>query len=366
MTLIHGGNVYECASAAGCSPEDILDFSASINPLGPPPGLGELLARTFDRLQHYPDIRNRGLIDALCAFHSLPADCIAAGNGSTELIYWLPRALGVTSALAVMPTFSEYGKAFEIQGVDVQKLVCGPENGFQPRIGELERAVAKSSPEAVLLTNPGSPGGSLLSGEVREWVIDAARGGRFVIIDEVFVDFCEEASLKKRLEQSPNLVIIRSLTKFYGLPGLRIGYLLAGAEIASKVRHFIPPWSVNTLAQAAGAFCLHQEDYERKTLELIDTERRKMVEELSAITGLRVFPGHANFLLIGLDRRLPPAETLRRDLFDSERVLIRTCGFFEGLDDWYFRVAVRLPEQNRKLAGGIRSWVGGYSSLLSP
>ncbi len=365
MTLIHGGNVYECASEAGCSPEDILDYSASINPLGPPPGLRELLALTFDRLQHYPDIRSRGLIDALCAFHSLPTDCIAAGNGSTELIYWLPRALGIGSALAVMPTFSEYGKAFEIQGVDVKKLVCGPENGFQPRVEDLARAVAENSPQAILLTHPGSPGGALLSGEVCDWAIHTARGGRFVILDEVFIDFCEEASFKNRLEQSPNLVIIRSLTKFYGLPGLRIGYLLAGADIASRVRHFVPPWSVNTLAQAAGEYCLRQEDYGRKTLELIDAERRKMAEELSAMPGLRVFAGCANFLLVGLDRRLPPAPALRRALFDSRRILIRTCGSFEGLDDWYFRVAVRLPEQNRKLTDGIRDWTGGYSPLLS-
>src|SRR5512138_1642408 len=108
MTLVHGGNVYECASRAGCSPDDILDFSASINPLGPPPGLLEHLAGYFHRLQHYPDIHNRLLIDSLSRFHGISPERMAAGNGSTELIYWLPKALGAERVLAVLPTFGEY------------------------------------------------------------------------------------------------------------------------------------------------------------------------------------------------------------------------------------------------------------------
>ncbi|MFZ2444946.1 MAG: threonine-phosphate decarboxylase [Syntrophobacteraceae bacterium] len=366
MTLVHGGNVYELASRTGCSPDDILDFSASINPLGPPPGLHDLLARYFYRLQHYPDINNRLLIDSLARLHEISPECIAVGNGSTELIYWLPRALGISVALAVMPTFGEYGKAFELQGVAVHKVVCSADNGFQPRVEQLEEAVAKYSPEAVLLTHPGSPGGALLTPAVMDWVAKKSGEGRIFIVDEVFIDFCEEESFKRFLEDTPNLVLIRSLTKFYGLPGLRMGYILASSRLAERVRHFVPPWSVNTLAQAAGAYCVEQVDYRRETLELVGRARREMTRELAAMPGLRVFPGEANYLLVELDRRLPPAGSLQRDLFDSERVLIRNCGSFEGLDEWYFRVAVRLPEQNQKLIAGIGRWLGGYTPLLSP
>lgn len=365
MTIVHGGNVYELASSAGCSPDDILDFSASINPLGPPPGLADMLMRYFHRLQHYPDINNRHLVDALSEFHGVSREYIVAGNGSTELIYWLPRALGVASALAVLPTFGEYRKAFELQDVDVQKVLCKPENGFQPRLDQLAEAVQKGSPEAVLLTHPGSPGGGFLSSDVAEWIAERSRGGRICIIDEVFIDFCEEHSFKGLLEGSPNLVIIRSLTKFYGLPGLRIGYLLTSPKIAERVRHFVPPWSVNTLAQLAGAYCLGQEEYRKKTLEVVAEQRLKMAEELAAIPGLKVFPGEANYLLIELDRRLPPSGVMRDEVFQSGRVLIRPCGSFEGLDDWYFRVAVRLPGQNEKLIGEIKRWMETYSSQLS-
>jgi len=365
MTLVHGGNVYELASRSGCSPEDILDFSASINPLGPPRGLDELISRYFCRLQHYPDINNRLLIDSLSGLHEVPAECIVPGNGSTELIYWLPKALGIGSAVAVMPTFSEYCKAFELQGVDVHKLVCSVDNFFQPTVVQIEDAVARHRPEAVLLTHPGSPSGSLLPPDLIDWVASNSNGAFKIIIDEVFIDFCEEKSLKRLLENSSSLLLIRSLTKFYGLPGLRIGYILTSAPLADAVRRFVPPWSVNTLAQAAGAYCMHQEDYRAKTLEVVERERRKISERLSGMPGLRVFPGEANYLLVELDRRLPSSEVLKRDLFDSGLVLIRNCGSFEGLDDFYFRVAVRLPQQNEKLIEGIRGWMASHSHLLS-
>ena len=127
---------------------------------------------------------------------------------------------------------------------------------------------------------------------------------------------------------------------------MRIGYLIASPRIAAKVRGHLPPWSVNTLAQAAGAWCFTQDRYRRKTLELVANERQRLALGLSAISGLTVFPAEANYLLVRMDRKLKPASRLKRDIFERHRILIRDCGSFEGLDDWYFRVAVRLPDQN--------------------
>lgn len=357
MTVVHGGNVYELAARFGCSPDDILDYSASINPLGPPPGLSELLTAHFHRLQHYPDIESRELIDTLARFHRIPPECIAVGNGSTEVIYSLPKALGCAEALAVMPTFGEYGKAFEQQGVGLKRLICSADNNFQPTAAQLAAAIDKDLPEAVLLTHPGSPSGSLLDGSVRQWILETGAKGRiYFIIDEVFIDFCEEESFKRFLQEVPNLVIIRSLTKFYGLPGLRIGYLIGSPEVVGRVGATIPPWSVNTYAQAAGVYCLQQEAYRQTTLDLTGKEREKLANALGSIAGFKVFPGTANYLLVEMDRSFPPAGRLRVDLFDRERILVRPCASFEGLDEWYFRVAVRLPEQNDRLIKAIRDW----------
>jgi threonine-phosphate decarboxylase len=357
MTIVHGGNIYELSAQAGCSPDDILDYSASINPLGPPPGLARVLSGCFRRLESYPDIHNRLLIDAISKFHDIDPECIAVGNGSTELIYWLPRALEVSSALVVSPTFGEYAKAFELQATRLQRLLSAPEDFFQPKAESLEAALQKDPVEAVLLTHPASPSGALMDGGLIDWIVEnsAQSGGALFLIDEVFIDFCEQASLKRFLDWSQNIAIIRSLTKFYGLPGLRIGYLLAPPRIAAKVRRHLPPWSVNTLAQAAGAYCFTRDRYRRKTLNLIAKERRRLSRELSAIPGLTVFPGEANYLLVRMDRRLQPASSLKRDIFKQDRILIRDCGSFEGLDDWYFRVAVRLPDQNDRLIAAVKN-----------
>lgn len=359
MTLIHGGNVYEVASCLGCSPDVLLDYSASINPLGPPPGLFQEFERWFHRLEHYPDIANRTLVEKLASFHHLSEKNIVVGNGSTELIYWLPKTLGIRSAVIALPTFSEYGKSFEIQGVRLHKLITDREHRFQPACDALEAACRECSPDAVLLTNPGSPSGALLPAPVRDWVIQQSRrDGMVCIVDEVFVDFCEDESLKRFLQEAPNLVLIRSMTKFYGVPGLRLGYLLTSEAIAGRVKHFLPPWSVNTLAQAAGSYCLSKEDYRKETLELIARERARLAEGLRALNGFEVFPGEANYLLVRLEESLPAVDVLQKKLLESDRILIRDCRSFEGLDERYFRLAVRLPSQNDRVLEGIARWAG--------
>ncbi len=141
MTIVHGGNVYEIASQLGCAPEEILDYSASINPLGPPPGLMDLLARTFQRLQHYPDIQNRVLVESIARHHGVSVDQVVVGNGSTELIYWLPQVLGIRKALILLPTFGEYQKAFELQGVQLAKLFASPDENFQPTVAQLDETL---------------------------------------------------------------------------------------------------------------------------------------------------------------------------------------------------------------------------------
>ena len=356
MTIVHGGNIYELSARAGCSPDDILDFSASINPLGPPPGLAQIISGCFHRLANYPDIHNKLLIDAISKFHAIDPEYIAVGNGSTELIYWLPRALGVSKALVVLPTFGEYAKAFELQGTRLQKMFSTPEDRFQPTVEQLETALQKDAFEAVLITHPASPSGSLLDSGTINWIAEnSSKSGRpFFLIDEVFIDFCEQASLKRFLDRSQDLAIIRSFTKFYGVPGLRIGYLLAPPQVAAQVRSHLPPWSVNTPAQAAVAYCLAQDEYRRKTLDLIAKQRQRLAGEFSAIPGLKVFPSQANYLLVRMDRSLPPASRLKWDIFQRDRILIRDCGSFEGLDDWYFRVAVRLEDQNDRLIAAVR------------
>lgn len=357
MSLVHGGNVYEIASLLGCAPEAILDFSASINPLGPPPGLMQELERYFNRIQHYPDIHACDILTALSEHHGFPSRRVIVGNGSTELIYWLPRILGIKRAAIVLPTFSEYRKAFELHGVQLRKVICSEENDFQPTTEQLDQVCDAFSPDAVLFTNPASPAGTTLPPSVREWVLDRSRSKKTLcIMDEVFVDFCEEESFKGLVGEGANLILIRSMTKFYGIPGLRLGYLLASEEVVEQCRRSLPPWGVSTFAQIGGIYCLGQEEYRQRTLHLIERERSDLQLRLSGITGFHVFNGRANYLLVQLEERLPPAHVLQEELLKSHRILIRDCGSFEGLNRHFVRVAVRMPEQNRLLVEAVTRW----------
>ncbi len=359
MSIVHGGNVYEVAFRMGFSPDELLDYSASINPLGPPRGLLDEIEMVYHRLQHYPDIKNVRLVQAISQCHEMPPECIAVGNGSTELIYWLPRALDLTQVAVILPTFGEYRKAFEMQKGSIHKIFTIEEDNFLPRVEALEDMCRREAPQAVLFTHPGSPAGTTLPMDVKDWIVEKSRSDKmFCIVDEVFVDFCEDESLKAHVRNgAPGLILIRSLTKFYGIPGLRLGYLFASQGVIERVKSHLPPWSVNTLAQTAGCFCLNREEYRRKTLALVETERERLRERLTAMGCFKVFPGRANYLLARLGPGLPPAGVMCRDLLLRSRLLIRDCSSFEGLDDRYVRFAVRTPDQNDVLLRAVEHWV---------
>ncbi|MCU0586574.1 MAG: threonine-phosphate decarboxylase CobD [Syntrophobacteraceae bacterium] len=358
MSFPHGGNVYEVAHQLGCSPDAILDFSASINPLGPPAGLWEELRKGYPALQHYPDISNRDLVEALAELHRAAPDQVVVGNGSTELIYWLARALNLERAVVAVPTFSEYLRAFQREGVGLERLVSTEDAGFQPDLEHLGARVAEARPDAVLLTHPGSPSGVLLAPQVRLWAVEACRSqGWTAIIDEAFIDFCEEESLKSLLMETTPLVIIRSMTKFYAIPGLRLGYILTSPELARRIRQLVPPWSINTFAQIAGAYCARQEKYRAETIALVTREREFLAAGLGESGLGRAIPGVANYLLVRMADHLPGVRKLQEDLLHRHRILIRDCWNFDGVGERFFRIAVRLPEQNRRLLAALKEWV---------
>ncbi|SFM59365.1 pyridoxal phosphate-dependent aminotransferase [Thermodesulforhabdus norvegica] len=361
-TASHGGNVYEICRNYGWSIDEIVDLSASINPLGPPEGLKEYLLSRFGEIVHYPDIHNLELIRALAEYHGLPESVFAVGNGSTELLFWLPFALNWRRVAVVLPVFGEYLRSLENAGVIIRKLRTAWETGFQPTVEQLDALVHASNPDVVILTNPGSPSGTLLSGEVLDYIKWSVRKRQnFWLIDEVFVDFCEENSLKELAAREPFLMVIRSLTKFFSLPGLRIGYIVAGADIINKLRLFVPPWSVNIFAQHAAVFCLKDRSFVDKTLSFFDREKKRVKEKLLEIRGIESSPFAANYVLIRLKEEIPLNSTeLREQMLLRHRILIRDCRNFEGLSDRYVRIALGLSSTNELWVRALRDTIGDY------
>lgn len=351
----HGGNVFAIARSLGVQPEDILDFSASINPLGPAPGVREALLRAFNSIGHYPDSDCTELREALARVHGVEPANICVANGSTELIYLLPRMAPGKRALVIAPSFSEYAKALTRDGWSVDRFVLASADGFTLPLERLEKSIRKGY-DLLILGNPGNPTGRLYRLPEVEALLSLCRAaGCFLAIDEAFMDFCEEESAKHHAAVRDGSIVLRSLTKFHALPGLRLGYAIASAMTIARLAAFREPWSVNTPAQAAGLASLADTGYTAATRKFVADERMHLSARIAAIPGLRPFPSAANFLLVQAVRG-PSAGELAERLHEG-LILIRVCSDFPGLDDRFFRVAVRSRNENERLVAALAAAV---------
>lgn len=343
----HGGNIFTVARTLGVAPEQILDFSASINPLGMSPLVRKALICSLDHLVHYPDTSHRELKQALAKLHTLAPAHFTIANGSTELIYNLPAMLHGTKALIISPSFSEYVRALGQHHWEVQHFILSPEQNFAIDTDKLEHAL-EGGIDALYLCNPGNPNGTLYPQRVIEKVYSLClAAGTFMILDEAFMDFCEESSAKRMIVHSDNAIVLRSMTKFFGIPGLRLGYAISNATLAERLDSMGGPWSVNTLALAAGTAALLDAEHNQQSLDVVRQERRALFEQLSQFPQLKLYPANANYLLVEIREGITSRELKERLL--PQRILIRDCASFMGLSNRFFRVAVRSGEDNKRL-----------------
>jgi threonine-phosphate decarboxylase len=343
----HGGTVFAVARVLGIPPEEILDFSASINPLGPVPAVREAVAAAFDRLVHYPDSEATELKERLAEFHGLAPENITVANGSTELIYLAPRLVAGHRGLIVAPPFSEYGKSLSRNGWEYDYLNLSPANGFALDTEALAERL-RFGYDLLFLCNPGNPTGRLYPrAEIEAACRLCDEFGTFLVLDEAFMDFCEGESAKGLVAGWNGGVVLRSMTKFFGLPGLRLGYAIGAPEVSGAIAALREPWSVNTPAQVAGIASLADGEYRRRTHAYVERERELLAAGLAVLPGLTVYPSSANYLLVEITTGPDAPELARRLLL--QRILIRDCSSFVGLGSRFFRVAVRTTEENRRL-----------------
>ncbi len=349
----HGGNLRHLALRAGLRPESILDFSASINPLGPPEGLRPAMSRAIEHLVHYPDPDCSELVDLLAQRHGVAPGQIAVGNGSTEILFSLARALTFSRAIVPVPSYLDYRTAVVAAGREFQPLRLEERHGFALDWSALEPRL--EGDEIVLLGQPNNPTGRAFDADTFcAWA--AGHPATTFVVDEAFADFIPGyRSLAERLPQ--NGIVVRSLTKFYAIPGLRVGYAVGTSEMIRRLRSQIPPWSVGVLAQQAALAVLPDEEYARRSIALVEYERRRLTQELSNLPGLYVYPSVTNFLLVRLDHSLLKASELAQRLLRSG-IAIRTFAEDEYLDERFFRIAVRTGEENARLCEAIAAALG--------
>lgn len=341
MEMIHGGDWAGFAAGYGKKP---LDFSVNISPLGVPGGVRRAIERSAAEADRYPDILCRTLRDGIAKIEGVPAEQILCGGGAAELIFRAVLARRPHRALIPAPTFAEYEAALQTAGCQIAYYGLREENGFVLDRGILE--AIRPGTDMVFLCQPNNPTGLTMPRQLLLRVLARCRAvGALLVLDECFCDFLDDPSafsLTGELSKWKNLLILKSFTKLYAIPGVRLGYCLSSdLTLLGAIASAGPPWSVSSPAQAAGLAALEETDYIGQVRALIRTERPRLAAELERL-GLRVIPGEANYLLFRSET--PLAAPLAR-----RGILLRSCGNYRGLDDAWYRTAVRTHAENRRL-----------------
>ena len=342
--------------AAGLDPEATLDFSVSTNPLGPPPGAVAAVAALAQPgpgaatgVWRYPDPTARPLREAIAGRIGVDPEAVVAGNGSAELIWSLALAAvraAPESALILGPTFGEYARACQLLGARLVRADAGPDRGFRPDVAALADRIVRQRPRVVWLCNPNNPtGGYLPPPDAGVLLAACVAAGALLVVDEAYLAFVDApASLLDRLDGG-HLFLLRSLTKDYGLAGLRLGYGVTSPALAAAVRLAQPPWSVSAPAQAAGLAALEDAAHLERARAEVRRGRRLLVDGLTAL-GFRVSPPAGNFVLF----EVGDAPGFRRAL------LTRGCVVRDGTSfglPAHVRIGVRRRAENERLLAAI-------------
>ncbi|MDR1535682.1 MAG: aminotransferase class I/II-fold pyridoxal phosphate-dependent enzyme [Planctomycetota bacterium] len=358
--LIHGGDVVGHRLEYGSPP---LDFSASLNPLGPPAGMLAAARAAVADAVSYPDPLCRELTAALAKRLPAPEDAIFLGCGAVEVIHRLALVLRPRNALVTAPAFAEYERALIPLGCAVRRHFLDAAAGFRLEAGILDSI--REDLDVFFLCQPNNPTGHLAEPDLLEAIAERASGkGVFLAVDQCFLGLTDNPEKYSLLEKSlagPGVMIVDSFTKLYGLAGIRLGFGVSGdPALIRKLRSTGPPWTVSRIAQAAGLAALAEAEFVRESRAYLRAERKWLAEELTRL-GLETIGGAANYLFFA-----SPRPDLRERMA-GRGILIRDCRDFAGLGPGHYRVAVRLREDNRRLIraveelwreGGAHPWPG--------
>jgi threonine-phosphate decarboxylase len=367
IPTVHGGDVDRVARAHGVSADRLIDFSANINPVGPPRrALIRLAREATDRrvLTQYPDPDYVELRTMLATTLSVPANGVTIANGSVALIAAMVRAIAPRACVLATPAFAEYPRALRASGCQVRLFPLAAARGFALESDALLKTLKKYRPAVCVLTNPHNPSGALTARSDMLRVLDGARRTKtLMVIDEAFIDYAPAETVVAEAVRSEYLVVLRSVTKFYGMPALRVGYAVSSPRLAARITAQLPPWPVTTLAASAATEAVQDHAYARRTLVSVADQRRWLSEALGTI-GVTVYPSAANFLLLCLPATAPTSVRVRARLIADHGVVVRDCRSFDGLSNGRFiRVAVRRRDENERLVRALGSVLEGGNDV---
>ena len=366
MSKIHGGNIFQFAHEQRIEPYEVVDFSANINPLGPSQRGLDALNSQLRYISHYPDATNDDVLNAIADTYGMDKHQIIVGNGAAELLYAICRLPGYTGAFVPAPGFSEYKEALEASKIPVRDIFYRPredDNGlpyFEVPYLALETFAAELKGQdgriIVFLGNPNNPDGTLLDKDHIRTVASMLKDANsLLVIDESFIDFVgndplqdNEHSIRSLVNEFDNIIVVHSFTKFYAVPGLRIGAAFTNETLITQLQQYIPSWSVNTLAQAYTKAALNDVDYIKRTKQELNEERAFMYNALDAIEGITVYPPSANFMLFQVNQEGITANYINEEL-KKYNMIVRNCDSYVGLTNHWVRIAIKDHDTNIKL-----------------
>ena len=348
--LGHGANVDNMAKKFGKNENDIIDFSSNVNP-HIISDLGKYVLEGLEKSRSYPDINYTNLRNNISDYIKVDSELIIPGNGATEIIYLLMKS--IKRRLAILnPTFSEYGRGAKLNNLEIIDFHLKEENNFSIDLDEIQKNMDKF--DSLFICNPNNPNGKVK--DLNELLDLMIENDKLLIVDETFMEFVgeeEKYSLINKIEQTPNLFILKAVTKFFGMPGLRLGYgVTSNKQIIKNIYEYKEPWTINSFAENLSNYLFKDKEYINGSKNYYIHERKFMLEELRKISRLKVYDTDTNFVLINLDDA--EANSLKLDLFEKYNILIRDASNFIGLDKSYIRVAIKSHNDNKVLIESLR------------
>lgn len=348
--LGHGANVDNMAKKFGKNENDIIDFSSNVNP-HIISDLGKYVLEGLEKSRSYPDINYTNLRNNISDYIKVDSELIIPGNGATEIIYLLMKS--IKRRLAILnPTFSEYGRGAKLNNLEIIYFHLKEENNFSIDLDEIQKNMDKF--DSLFICNPNNPNGKVK--DLNELLDLMIENDKLLIVDETFMEFVgeeEKYSLINKIEQTPNLFILKAVTKFFGMPGLRLGYgVTSNKQIIKNIYEYKEPWTINSFAENLSNYLFKDKEYINGSKNYYINERKFMLEELRKISRLKVYDTDTNFVLIKLDD--DEANSLKLELFEKYNILIRDASNFIGLDKSYIRVAIKSHNDNKVLIESLR------------
>ncbi|GAA3641241.1 pyridoxal phosphate-dependent aminotransferase [Asaccharospora irregularis] len=352
--LGHGANVESMAKKYGKNPQDIVDFSSNINSKLVN-DLEDYILEGLKNCTKYPDINYWSLRNNISEYISVDPSFIIPGNGATEIIYLLMKSIGKKLAI-LNPTFSEYKRSADLNGLEIINLELDEKNNFTIDLDNINKNIDKF--ESLFICNPNNPNGKVQ--DIKPLMKLMIENNKLLIIDETFMEFVEhekDYSLVGYVEEHKNIFILKAVTKFFGMPGLRLGYgVTSNKKIIDSIYRYKEPWTVNSFADTLSNYIFKDKKYIHDSKNYYIEERNYMIDQLRKIKNISVYETDANFILIKLHNTT--SGQLKEKLFKESSILIRDASNFIGLDDRFIRVAIKSREYNELLIKNLRKLVG--------